>query len=432
MTTQSRRLRFRNPRFGLLALLLVLALALPGGADPPSEGFTPIADGIYIRLTQLNWLTDDGTELYGSTRVGVAELAFDEAAADVLLSPDGAFLNLYISSDGGFNFVHAVENLYLHFESLGELLDAHPGVDFDLGESIDGTSVNSLSFQITLANDPVDPEATEPEPSPAPAPEPTPSPSMDSGTMTTDFEVIGKAVNKPLPMEPVYSAPVAPGDFLVGGFNGGGSGQIQQRPAPQPFRPQWRPAQGRPVLLGAARPPAGGFPVVEEAVMGCAPGAVARSIRYMLDRRGAAANPTAQAIYQGLYTAMGTGAGGTSGQNMVAGKANWAAANNLNIQTQFPVNTLPPVLNALNNRGDVELNILWPGGGHVAMVTSVTQLPGGLLQITYIDDPAQGRVGNPSRNRTTTIVINPLNGAILSGLNIPGAYVATFMVENMP
>jgi hypothetical protein len=150
----------------------------------------------------------------------------------------------------------------------------------------------------------------------------------------------------------------------------------------------------------------------------------------MLNRRGLG-GPTAQNIYAGLYAAMGTGAGGTTGPNMFNGKAAWARANGYRINTQFPVNTLPPVINALNNRGDVELNITWPGGGHVAMVTRIDQLPNGLLQITYIDDVQGGRGGAARPNQTHVIIVNPFNGAILAGFPIPGAIVATFMVENM-
>jgi hypothetical protein len=88
------------------------------------------------------------------------------------------------------------------------------------------------------------------------------------------------------------------------------------------------------------------------------------------------------------------------------------------------------VINALNNGGDVEIKIRWNGGGHVAMVTSVTQLPNGLLQITYIDDPRQG--DGRAQNQPTTLVVNPANGAIVGG-NFPvgGAWVQTFLVETM-
>jgi hypothetical protein len=411
---------------------LILALALFAGAAW-GQGFTPIGNGVSLRFEQINWLGDDGTTATASSRVGLAELAFDDTAAGLLVGPDGAFLNLYTSLDGA-SYTLSVENLYLQFDDLDALLYSNPSVFFDLGNT-EGVSIGNLTFQATVTYEPVDHGDATAEPDPEDPLPPPPGTATDDETFR-DFDSDVRVVTKrPLPLEPVYTAPVPLGDYLVGGFDGGGSGQLGgMPPQPAPWRPGWRPGPGvvRPRPLGAVRVPPGGLPAVNEDRMGCAPGGVARSIRYMLDRRGLG-GPNVQNIYNGLYNTMQTNRpralSGTSGQNMVNGKAQWAAANGYNINTQFPAG-LNQAINALNNRGDVEINILWPGGGHVAMVTSISQLPNGLIQITYIDDPRQG--DGRAQNQTTTLVVNPVTGAIVAGFPLRGAVVGTFLVENMP
>jgi hypothetical protein len=179
-------------------------------------------------------------------------------------------------------------------------------------------------------------------------------------------------------------------------------------------------------------------PVVNESPMSCAPSAVARSIAYMLNLRGRPAN--AQAIMGALYNLMGTTAwGGTSMQGILNGKANFSAGNGLGIQTAFPANAGQAAA-TLNNGGDVELNIIWPdsrrpgvrgcpGGGHVAMVTSIVQLPNGNFQVTYVDDTNQN--DGVGANNYHTLIVAP-NGAILSGFPCPGGVVAGLIAENMP
>jgi hypothetical protein len=177
----------------------------------------------------------------------------------------------------------------------------------------------------------------------------------------------------------------------------------------------------------------GPVPIVNESPMSCAPSAIARSIAYMLNLRGRPAN--AQAIMAALYQLMGTSAvSGTSLQGMLQGKGAFSGANGLGINTVWPANA-GQAANALNNGGDVELNIVWPntrgcpgGGGHVAMVTSITLLPNGNFQITYVDDTNQhDGVGN---NNHHTLIVRP-NGAIVSGFPCPGGVVAGLVAENM-
>ncbi|HEX3552120.1 MAG TPA: hypothetical protein VIA62_02700 [Thermoanaerobaculia bacterium] len=429
-----RRRPSRSLVLGLASLTLIVILALVAGTVR-GQGST---SGVTINFTQFDWLNDDGSLAGPYTQVGVAELSFDSSAAGQLVGPTGAFVNLYTSQDG-VSYERSIENLFLQFDTSQDLLDAHPTVILPVGTQ-DGVPAGTLCYQVAVTTDPLPAESPGPTPTPSPTPQPSPSPipqpSPTPGTAkladasAAHFAVTGAQQGAPLPGPATCNVPVTSAPYLVGGYNGGGSGAFGQPPRPPRWQPGWAPGPGvaRPALLGAAQGP---FPTVNEDNMGCAPGGVARSIRYMLNRRGLG-GPTAQNIYAGLYAAMGTGAGGTTGPNMFNGKAAWARANGYRINTQFPVNTLPPVLNALNNRGDVELNITWQGGGHVAMVTRIDQLPGGLLQITYVDGlPQTGRGGAPRPNATHVIVINPANGLILAGFPIQPAIVATFMVENM-
>ncbi len=416
----------RSLVLGLATLTLIVILALVAG-NVRGQSTT---GGVSLSFTQLDWLNDDGTLAAPYTQVGVAELSFDSSAAGLLVGSSGAFVNLYTSQDG-VNYERSVENLFVQFDTSQDLLDAHPALVIPIGTQ-DGVPAGSVCYQVALTSDPMPAESPAPSPSPTPPPpqpSPTPAPTKLPNASASNFATNGVQQGAPLPGPANCGVPVTSTPFLVGGFEGGGSGAFGQPPRPAPWRPGWQPGPGvgRPVLLGAARGP---FPTVNEDTMGCAPGGVARSIRYMLNRRGLG-GPTAQQIYAGLYAAMGTGRGGTSGANMFNGKAAWAQANGYRINTQFPVNTLPPVLNALNNGGDVEINITWRGGGHVAMVTRIDQLPNGLLQITYIDDVQGGRGGPVRPNQVHVITVNPLNGAILAGSPVPGAIVATFMVENM-
>lgn len=395
-------------------LALILVLGLWAGASG-SEGFTPIGGGVSIRFDQLNWLSDEeGVVSVPASRIGFAELAFTDEAAALLTSPEGAYLNLYVSLDG-VSYQWAVENLYLQYESLDELLNSNPGVEFDLG-SENGTEVGSLTFQASVTAAPV-----VGEPSPEPTPDPTPVPGATASEDDT------RTVTKtplPIPDGPVYTAPVTLADYHVGGLEGGGSGPAfnpgpWQNPAPR--------VGARPVRRVTTRIPQNRLPRVSEGWMGCAPGGVARSIRYMLDQLGPG-GPTAQNIYANLYWFMRTnvGAWGTTGANMINGKAQYAAAAGLNITTNFVngLNNMAWVMNVLAAGGDIEINLRWNGGGgHVAMVTSIVQMSDGSYQITYIDDPRQG--DGVAANQSHTIIVAP-NGTFRGG------WISGFLVETMP
>ena len=200
----------------------------------------------------------------------------------------------------------------------------------------------------------------------------------------------------PLPGQPVYNTTVTPVDYHTGGYNGGGTGSLGQ-PAFNAWGNGARPA-GRPVATAWVGGTVNTLPTVSEDWMGCAPAGVGRSIRYMLNNAGAG-GPTAQQIYAGLYGAMGTGRNGTAPNNMVNGKANWATANGYGITTGW-VNA-GQAMNIIANGGDVEIALVWNGGGHVAMIVQIQQNADGSYQIWYIDDPRQGTGSPPIRSTSS-------------------------------
>lgn len=480
------------PTLALGVLALVATTGVPW-AQPPVLG-----PGVNVAFKQLDWLDDTGQVAGANSRAGVAEITFTSAAAGLAVGSDGAYLNLYTSIDGGTNFQLTVENLWVQFDDLSELLSGSYSALIDLGNA-DGTAVSEVRYQVSLTHDPVDPLVS---PSFAASrqgkslgrlheiegpgshstdfttdfPEEPVVTDFPEEPVVTDYEIdleeifFQDAIDHfndlttnyeepapaptygyaPLPSAPVYIAPpVQHVGIGFGGFGGGGLVGFGQPPRPVPFRPVWRPGpnvppqpQPQPPVRPGARPqPLGAVlrpvPVVNESPMSCAPSAVARSIQYMLDVRGRQ-GPGAQAIMGNLHNLMGTSpVHGTSMQGILNGKAAFSNQNGLGIQTVFPANA-GQAANTLNNGGDVELNIIWPnsrgrggcpGGGHVAMVTSITLLPNGNFQITYVDDSNQ-HDGQP-RNDHHTLIVRP-NGAIVSGFPCPGGVVAGLLAENMP
>ncbi|MDP9122057.1 MAG: hypothetical protein M3O15_11955 [Acidobacteriota bacterium] len=380
--------RAARPISGLAVLMLIVALFAGSGASWAGSPVT-VGNGVTVSVSQLNFLADSSAgSPDDNSPVGVASFSFDSTATQLVGPNGGAYLNLYTSTDG-ISYQWEIQNYFVQFDTSAEMLATVPTVQFDLGVP-DGTPLSSISFQVSLASTATGSSSPSSPPPPPANPTPTqPSPGhfttatapLGTSSATLNPGAIDQKQALPLPDQPVYSASVTPQNYRVGGFNGGGSGarpQVGQWGGGANFAP-------RPVAWGAAA--INQIPTVNEDNMGCAPAGIARSIRYMLNLKGAG-GPTAQNIYNGLYGAMGTGANGTTGPNMVNGKANWAAANGYRINTGF-VNA-GQAMNILANGGDVEINISWPGGGHVAMITQIVRYADGSYQVSYIDDPVQG------------------------------------------
>jgi hypothetical protein len=347
-----------------LALALVLSAAgahaaqgpvanpVPGAPAPapaPQQPSSPPPSGISIQFTQLNWLADDHTVRVPYSRVGVATLTFDSATATQLAS-QGAFFNLSTVIDGQVH--NSVRNLYLYYRDAKRALASHPSVQFAIASSA-GAPVSSLQFSYTL----------------------------------TATAVVTKVVTK----QPTNVAVVLHSDYLVGGLRGGGSGLAS---TPDTIGDWIGPAVPvTEVYFGETWVGTDDLPAVSEDDEGCAPGSVARSIRYMADNWDLD-GPTAQEIYGDLYRYMGTGEDGTDDDDIVAGKEDYVDDNELPIDTGsyfWDDVDLDDLADNLDNGGDVEVLIAWnPEGGHAAMVTSIVRLSDGTYEITYIDDGTQG------------------------------------------
>lgn len=363
-----------------LALALLVLLALAAAAPPSVVVVDPapsdLDSGVRVEFSQLNWLGEGGEPGFPQSRVGTAEFSFGPAAAS-LVSEGGAFINVVTQVPGGARS-WAVRNLFVRYPSPEHMAGSHPSVQFSL-TTPNGLRVPSLAYTLSVTATPLFAE----------------------------------------PSGPSVFAPVALEDYLTGGRNGGGSGGST---LPLTIGP-WI---GFPVIPAGPTTttsvPADDLPKVNEGPMGCAPGAVARSIAYMT---GA---DNAQAIYDELYKDMKTDPdnGGTTDPNTVAGKAAYAERHGLDITTDLNLDGLDSIddaIDTLGDGGDVEILITWDDdSGHVAMVTSITDNGDGTYTITYVDDPSQ--TDNQPGNQSHTITVN-------ADGSFPGGQVDGFITETL-
>lgn len=363
---------------GPLALLAMLALA--AAAPVPSVVLEPVPvalpSGVRVEFSQLNWLGEGDEPGFPLSRVGTAEFSFGPEAAP-LVAGDGAFLNIVTQVPGGTRS-WAVRNLFVRYPSPAHMAGSHPSVQFSL-TTPNGLRVPSLSYAMSVTSVPL----------------------------------------LAAPSGPLAFVPVALENYLTGGRNGGGSGGST---IPLTIGP-WI---GFPVIPAGTTTTttvaADDIPAVDEGKMGCAPGAVARSIAYMTD------DDTAQDIYDELYKDMKTDPanGGTTDPNTVAGKAAYAAAHGLDITTDLNSDGLGSIgdaIDVLDDGGDVEILITWNNkSGHVAMVTSITDNGDGTYTVTYVDDPEQG--DGKAENQEHTITVN-------ADGSFAGGHVDGFITETL-
>lgn len=389
-----RRLGFRLSL--VFTLLLTLAGATPGWGKPAAApSGTP---GVYVRFTQLNWMESAQKVGVPLSRVGSVELSFDARAAALLVAPKGAFVNILVSSNGK-PASWAVRNLYLRYDVTGRMLQSSPSVQFDLGVA-NGTTVKDLRFAVSLS---------------------------------------AKPRGKRFAALALRKAPVAVKNYRVGGRNGGGSEKSLLPLRIGAWGKSLNPTDNvfLPVLTADTRIYPESLPAVAEGVNGCAPGAVARSIQYMLEQEEDwGIEGGAQSIYEELVEDMQTvigDPGGTTDDNLVAGKEAFNERHGLPIDTDVSDwgEGVEEVAGTLEDGGDVEILISWDAdgdgisdGGHVAMVTSIVVLPDGTIQITYIDDP-QGDAD--AENEEHVIWVNP-DGTFVGSDGSTG-WIDGFVVE---
>ena len=362
-------------------LLLVTALAVAGvvhartgsPAVPASLRVAAVEPNGQVQFRQLNWLDDAGNPLVPFSRIAVAELSFSNGDAQLLLQNGGGYVN--IVSDVGTGPRWSVENLYLAYPDLGYMLVSHPTMQFHAGVQ-DGTPVNAVAWSMAITAQPL---ASPPNGSPV-------------------FSQMGHA------------------DYLVGGIDNGGSGLRQIMEAIGPFVGCHALDCAQPDFIALLPIPAASIDPVNEGKMGCAPAAVARSLKYLFGS-SALQGVDVQDIYAALSLLMGTNpVTGTNTDAIKSGKKKYAKQHGLDIQTNDHnfKNGVRFGSEGLENGADVEIQIKWPNGkGHLAMVTSIVSLGENKgYEIKYVDDPTQGDGTKANEEHTITV---DKDGKIISG-----------------
>ena len=98
------------------AVGLLAFVGVPGAqTSPPAP-----AGAVSVSIQQLDWLGSNGQVSAANSATGVARFTFTTGAAGLAVGPDGAYLNLYTSIDGGATYQLAVENLWVQFNSTAE------------------------------------------------------------------------------------------------------------------------------------------------------------------------------------------------------------------------------------------------------------------------------------------------------------------------
>lgn len=374
-----KRIRGMRPitRRSVIALLVaILSVGLLAGASSDSA-MRP--DGIYVNFLQLNWLGLNKTVRFPASRVGVAELSFDSAAADLLVG-DGVYVNI-VTKVPGNRAQWAVRNLHLSYPDEERMLGSGTRVQFGLNIP-NGVRVSRLEYLLSVTDEPL------------PA---APRGKLVRTSVRSEDYLTGGTANSNLPL-------------TIGPWVGSDAGKAFFFVA----------------RTGSVAVAVDKLPQVNEDVDGCAPGGVARSIKYMADAAGVKVDDV-QSIYRDLFNNMGTQSpGGTTDPNLEAGKNKYNKDKGLGITTSLNYGVganIGTAIDTLNKKGDVEILITWAdGSGHVAMITSIIDNGDGTYQITYVDDPNQGD-GKPASTPTTITV--KADGTF------PGGKVDGFVIETM-
>jgi len=325
-----------------------------------------------LDFMQTDWLDGAGGYKSQDSDWGRVEITLiSQDAGDFYLmtaggvSGYGGFIN--IATDvGGAGPVWNVMNLPIFFEDAAELDGRLPqGVAFDLGVA-PGTDVTSLDYTWEIIETPTDV---------MPAWTPT---TVSVGT----FEFL------------------AGGDALwMGTILSEGAGPNAPAPAENFTGANKGEKIGSVAKVTVAEKD---LPTVNEDKNGCAPGSVARSVKYMSNTHSNVNVPdSAQTVYGQMRTAMDTDANGTSTADILSGKNSYVSANNLPIvSTQS--NSFAKAMDTLKNGGDVEVGVSWGKdadgnslGAHRAMVTEMQEITDSAGNTTgyvvkIVDDPEQG------------------------------------------
>ena len=331
---------------------------------------TTPAHAVTTSIEQVSWGNGTGGYEDQNSQWGRASVGFSAADIGSLTAFGSGYMgwvNIVTTVVGGSNNNWAVQNEPVVFDNLADLNGSLPfSFSFDLGQT-DGTAVSSLNYSLSLSTAPLGSQPGGP---------------LSSIGVTAATEVEG---NQTDPNSEGDEAATAARDSAGVGAVVGAAAALAGR--------------------GAVQTPTTNIPSVNESDNGCAPGAAARSIRY-LGNMVPSLNVTqsAQQIYGTLTNLMqsDTGPGSSNGTkiaNFISGKNLYFTTNNLAIAPTVITTNFGQVVSALNSTGDVEIGVNWGFevvggvtnylGGHAVMVTGVTTVYTNGVPYRYFVDVVQ-------------------------------------------
>ncbi len=384
-----------------LPLVIVLTLASNpclGTSSFFAGAYASSTPGIALTFRQLHWLGEHEGDVQLYSRVGEVELDLGPEAAAYLVG-EGAYVNIVTELAGSLAW--SVRNLRLSYPDEARLLSARPSVQFSLGNE-PGEPVSALPYALTVS------------------PEPLP----DAALLVPDQLAFVTAEEYHAGGYGNGGSSLAAIPQLIGDWGGVGEAGIGEPPPP----------------YEAANGVEGGddLPAVNEDRNGCAPGAIARSLRYLADNAGGdGMGPSANAIYDELWEDMGTTeANGTRDVDIIPGKNAFLNRHDWPVDTGYfgwpeSEDDVPDYMlglfMGLEFGADVEILIKWfPAGGHAAMVTDLRRVRGG-FQVTFVDDPRQGN--GRTENREHVVFVDYEGYMWCAWTELPCGYVDGFIVE---
>lgn len=334
-------------------------------------------------FNQISWLDNNGGYTSQNSDWGQAVFQFSSADAGMFsTNTDGlyGYLNVVTTVAGGGTNNWAVQNSLLCFENASRIDDSFAAAyAFDLGIA-PGTSVSSLDYYYTLSSAPLG--------------------SAPAGTAG------GTSV---IPEEWLFGGLDSTDDPLDPDQFSGNTGQAEPPDAQNYVGAAVGSAAG-----GAGQVPGntGDVPAIDEDKNGCAPGACARSLKYLQNKGGPTIPGSAQDLYNKLKgpdylnTSIGKDGTGTKISQIYIGKTKFAIKEKVPVDTK---KTKDPdeLVKKLKKGADVEIGVYWGKnakgesmGGHCAMVTDATVSRDGNgnvtgYEVSIVDDGKQGD-GNAS------------------------------------
>jgi hypothetical protein len=330
-----------------------------------------VAKAATVSFGQVDWLDNAGGYTAQNSEWGQFSIELTSSDDSLFFNDSGSgrygYLNV-VTSIGVSSSLWSIQNLTLCYETASHLDSRLPeSVSFNLGTAR-GLGLSSLDSYWTITSSPLS--------------------AQPSGTMTT------------------YS--VGSVSWLFGGIDdalplNGNSGN-----APPPMAQAYVGASVSSVsrVSGAITSGEKQVPAVNEDTSGCAPGAAARSLKYLeAEGKISLGGKNVQEVYDEIKNSNYmdtklTPKGGTTVDNFFKGKNEYSKDNDLSLRTY---GTFDPIAaaNALKSGADVEMGVWWGTsgganlGGHAAFVTEIVvdkDASGNVTgyKVKYLDDAQQG------------------------------------------